>query len=476
MKISSCLSVAAMCLGAPLSVVAQENATGAELYQQACASCHGANLQGGQAQSLADAVWQFGAGRGDILRNVKHGIPDFSMPAFETALTDSQINRIIDFLKESERTSGISKPPPPSKITSLDYEVAVNMWVKEGLNLPWGITFAKDGRAFVTERGGKLRVINNGKLQTEPIQRTPPVLAEGQGGLLDVALDPQFAENGWVYLSYSHVVPGKGERPDAMTRLVRGRVRENTWVDQHVVFEAPVETYHSTRHHYGSRIVFDRDGYLYLSIGDRGQPEYVQNPGRPNGKVHRLSPDGSIPKDNPFLGHPGALPSVFSYGHRNPQGLAVDPRTGKVWESEHGPMGGDELNLLIGGRNYGWPLTSYGRDYSGAKISDFRERPGIESPVFFWNPSPAVCGMEFVTGSLFPRWRHKLIVGALKYEELHLVTIQHDRVLHQEILLKNAGRVRDVACGPDGAVYVVLNGPDMILRLTPLRDVNEAVQ
>ncbi|HAV62558.1 MAG TPA: hypothetical protein DCY13_09360 [Verrucomicrobiales bacterium] len=470
------IAAAVLTVGSP-SLRAQENSPGEALYQQVCASCHGAQLQGGQAQSLVDGIWQFGSGRNDIIRNIKHGVPDFSMPAFEAALSDQQIAQVVDFLKAAEKTAGISKPPPPEQFTSLDYEVAVERWIPEGLNLPWALAMAADGRAFVTERAGGLRVITNGKLHPDPVAGTPAVLHEGQGGLLDVALDPDYAGNGWVYLCYSHALAdGNGGRPTAMTRVVRGRIRDHRWVDQQTVFEAPHESYLGTRHHYGSRIVFDHDGYLHFSIGDRGQMHDAQDPALPNGKVHRLHPDGSVPEGNPFIGRPRALPSVFSFGHRNPQGLAVDPRTGRVWDSEHGPMGGDELNLLEGGRNYGWPLATYGREYSGAKITDVRRRLGFESPILYWNPSPAVCGMEFVTGDLFPRWRNKLLVGALKYEEIRLLTIEGDRVLHQEILLKNAGRVRDVACDSSGAVHVVLNGPDMILRLTPIRDMHEGVE
>lgn len=453
---------------------AQETASGEALYQHSCATCHGADLRGGQAQSLVDAIWQFGSGRGDIMRNIKHGISDFAMPAFETALSDGEINRIIDFLQSAEKTSGVRKPPPPERLFTLDYDVQVQVWL-EGLDIPWAMTFIDDHQALITERPGSLRWVTDGIL-SEPIRNTPQVLHEGQGGLMDVAVDPGYVTNGWIYLSYSHAQPVEGNnRPLSMTRLVRGRVRDGTWMDQQVVYEAPAEHYDTTRHHYGSRIVFDPQGYLYFSIGERGRANLAQDLSRPNGKIHRFHRDGSIPADNPFLNVPGALPSVFSYGQRNPQGLAIDPRSGKVWETEHGPMGGDEVNLIVAGRNYGWPTATYGREYSGDKISDFREKTGVELPVLYWNPSIAVCGIDFVRGDLFPRWRNYLLVGALRYEEVRLLNIQDDRVLHQEILLKSAGRVRDVCCAPDGAVYVVVNAPDMVLRLTPVRDVTEGL-
>lgn len=468
---------AALALGLALSgasLRAQTPQPGEALYQRLCAACHGLRLEGGLARSLVDSVWQFGSGRNDILRNIKYGIPDFSMPGFDAALTDPEILQIIDFLKAAEKTSGFTKPPPPTRITTLDYDVKVETWIQGGLNLPWSIAFAADGRAFVSERGGQLRVIQDGVLVAQPVQDTPTVHVEGQGGLLDVALDPEFAKTGWIYLSYSHCLdatPTKASR--TMTRLSRGRVVDHRWVDSQVLFSAPPEAQQTTRHHYGSRIAFDHEGHVYLSVGDRGQAPDAQNLAQPNGKIHRFNLDGTIPKDNPFAGVPGVAPSLFSYGHRNPQGLATDPRSGRIWESEHGPMGGDELNLLTGGRNYGWPVATYGRDYTGAGLTDVRQRSGLESPIAYWNPSPALSGMEFVTAKSFPRWRHKLMIGALKYEEVRLVTLEHDRVLHQEVLLKNAGRVRDIGCAPDGAIYVVLNGPDVILRLTPIRDMND---
>lgn len=465
------VSAISLCLGIA-SGLAQEEMTGAQLYQQACASCHGAQLQGGNAQSLVDGVWQFGAKDSYIFRNIKYGIPDFSMPAFERALTDRQINRIVAYLLEAEKTSGIRKPPPPTKLFTLDYEIKVDV-IAQNLDIPWAIDFLDARTAVLTERPGRLRLMVDHQMQPDPIKGTPAVVHEGQGGLLDVAVDPEYAKNGWIYLAYSHALdePGK-ERPPAMTRIVRGKLRDNTWTSEQVVYEAPKYLYLETRHHYGCRIVFDPAGFLYFSIGERGIADHAQNLMRPNGKVHRIHRDGTPPADNPFSGRTGALQTIFTYGNRNPQGLAVHPVTGVVWETEHGPMGGDELNQLVAGRNYGWPIVTYGRNYDGGIISDVREKPGMESPAVYWKPSIAACGIDFVRGSLFARWKNQLLVGALKYEELRLLDIQADRVLHQQIILKNAGRVRDVACGPDGAIYAVLNGPDMVLRLTPIRDLN----
>ena len=456
------------------SPAAESSSVGADLYKISCASCHGANLEGGNAQSLVDAVWQFGSSPSHIKRNIKYGIADFTMPGFDLSLSDDQIDQIITFLFDAEKTSGITKPPPPETIHTLDYEVKIDI-IAEGLDIPWGITFLNPDYALVTDRPGQLRQIINSRLHPDAVSGVPEVLHEGQGGLLDVAAGPNYNETGWIYLAYSHAAPKtEGERRSrAMTRLVRGRIKNNQWIDQQVVYEAPRDLYVETRGHYGCRIVFDQNDYLFFSIGERQIGPHAQDLSRPNGKVHRIHLDGSIPADNPFFGRNDVLPTIFSYGNRNPQGLAVHPGTGKLWESEHGPMGGDELNLISAGRNYGWPFLTYGRNYDGAIISESPERPGMESPRLYWKPSIAVCGIDFVQGNLFPRWKNFLLVGALKYEEIRLLDIKGNRVLHQEIILKNAGRVRDVACGPDGSIYAVINGPGMVLRLTPIRDLNE---
>ena len=463
-----------MLLLQPLS--AEELQNGEALYGKYCAQCHGQDLRGGMAQSLLDGVWQFGGERGYIMRNIKFGITHLGMPAYEKSLTDQQIRTIVDHMAEAEKTAGVTKPPPPKQLQTMDYDVQVQVWAEQ-LDIPWGIDFVDEQTAFVTERGGHLRVVKDGVLQSEPVAGTPTVLAEGQGGLMDVAVDPDYAENGWIYLAYSHALEGGEDtrRPPAMTRIVRGHVSDNTWTNQQIIYEAPHDTYRTTRHHYGCRIVFDPEGYLYFCIGDRGADEHAQDLSKPNGKVHRIHRDGSIPDTNPFADQPEVLKTIFSYGHRNPQGLSVHPDTGRVWESEHGPMGGDELNLLTEALNYGWPVISYGRNYNGSIITELVRQPGMEQPAIFWRPSPAVCGIDFYRGDLFPKWRNCLIVGALKYEEVTLLTIEQDRVMHQETILKSVGRVRDVACGPDGAVYVLLNKPDMILRLTPVIEMRDSV-
>lgn len=441
-----------------------------ELYETYCASCHGMRFEGGNAQSLVDGIWQFGSSPGHIYRNIKNGITHLGMPGYEDALSDEQIRLLTSFLLTAEKEAGAVKPPPPTELQTMDYDIDVAPFA-QGLEIPWDLAFLDEHTALVTERPGRLRVIQNGMLSPVPVQGTPDVLVQGQGGLLAVAFDPDYKEDGnqWVYLAYSHGLEKTSDqtRPEAMTRIVRGRIVDNRWVDQQTVFEAPLDTYRSSRVHYGTRIVFDKQKNLYFSIGDRGAMDQAQDLSRPNGKVHRVHRDGSIPSDNPFVNRENVLPSIFSYGNRNIQGMSFHPKTDQLWTAEHGPMGGDEINLIQSGKNYGWPVISYGRNYSGTVITELTRKEGMEQPIWYWKPSTAVCGIEFYHGDLFPKWNNKLLVGALKYEDVRILDIEKDRVMHEEVILKNAGRVRDVTCGPDGAIYVVLNSPGTILRLAP---------
>jgi len=440
---------------------------GRELYMQHCAQCHGEDLTGGNAQSLIDGVWQYGAEDHYKHRNIKFGIPHVGMPAYDETLSDQEISQIIAFMDDFEEEKGKDKKEVPIDLLTLDYQMEMEV-VAEGLDIPWAIDFIDRDRFLVTERPGRLRIIENGRLLEKPVQNTPKVVPEGQGGLMDVALDPQYEQNGWIYLAYSHAIEGQGDskRPPAMTRIVRGRIRDHTWTDQQVIYEAPHDTYRTTRHHYGCRIVFDQQGYLYFVIGDRGAKQQAQELDKPNGKIHRIHRDGSIPDDNPFVDREDALPTIFAYGERNAQGMAVHPETDELWEVEHGPMGGDEINLIEAGNNYGWPEITYGKNYNGTIITEQTHKEGMEQPILYWKPSIAVSGMDFYTGDEFPKWNNHLLISALKFEEVQLHRVYDHRILHTETILKNIGRVREAVAGPDGAIYVVANQPGRILRLT----------
>ncbi|MGM0619671.1 MAG: PQQ-dependent sugar dehydrogenase [Bacteroidota bacterium] len=439
----------------------------AALYQQYCAQCHGSDLNGGNATSLVDGVWQFGAEDGYVIRNIKHGIPHLGMPSYERSLTDEEIRAVVGYIREAEKEEGAAKPSAPEMVETMDYFMEVETFA-DNLEIPWAIDFIDENTALITERPGRLRIVENGELQAEAVKNTPQVLHEGQGGLLDVAVDPEYERNGWIYLAYSHELKEyEGNRPPAMTRLVRGKIENNTWTNEELLFEAPPETYRTTRHHYGCRIVFDPWGYLYFAIGDRGAGSQAQDFSLPNGKVHRIHKDGRIPENNPFLYDDGAMKSLYSLGNRNIQGMAIHPETGKLWTTEHGPMGGDELNLIESGKNYGWETITYGKNYNGTIITELTHMPGMEQPNFYWKPSIAVCGLDFYRGDLFEKWENRLLVGALKYEEVRLLQIEEDRVVHEQVIFKGAGRVRDVSTGPDGSIYVVLNNPGKVVRLTP---------
>jgi glucose/arabinose dehydrogenase len=443
---------------------------GAALYAERCASCHGRDMSGGNAQSMLDGVWQFGSDDWDLTRNIKHGIAANGMPAYGATFSDDQIAALVRHIKETAAKAGAKRPPLPTAIAAREYDVRVEKWL-DGVASPWALTFHTADFALLTERDGRLRVVEGGKLRPQAVDGTPAVLQVGQGGLMDVAFDPDYAKNGWVYLTYSEGLPGSGkpapgaEHP-AMTCLVRGKIDGNRWVENQLLWRAKPEHFRSKMFHFGSRIAFDREGLLYFSVGERGHQEDAQDPHRPNGKIHRVNRDGSIPADNPFADGAKGLASVWSFGHRNPQGLALHPSTGVLWETEHGPMGGDEVNVVRRGANYGWPVATYGVNYDGKIVTEATGGEGIEQPILFWAPSIAVCGIDFVRGDEFPRWRDNLLVTGLGHEELRRLVLVGERVLHQEVLLKNAGRVRDVACGPDGAIYAVLNNPDVVLKLT----------
>lgn len=332
----------------------------------------------------------------------------------------------------------------------------------EGLQNPWGLAFLPDGSMLITERSGDLRLFKDGSLENQAIAGVPNVAARGQGGLLDVATHPDFAENRLVYLSYAG--PGDG---GASTEVARGQLNGMALEDVEVIFRAVPKS--GGTGHFGSRLVFDNDGKLFISLGDRRQIRESQNLGNHIGTMIRLNDDGSVPEDNPFIGQADALPEIFSYGHRNVQGMTLHPESGEIWAHEHGPRGGDELNLLKAGANYGWPVITYGIDYSGAIISDKTEAPGMEQPVVYWDPSIAPSGLAVYDGDKFPEWRGDLFVGALAHLHLRRLEMEGDRVVDQESLLVDLGeRIRDVRSGPDGYLYVLTDSGDgQLLRLEP---------
>lgn len=331
-----------------------------------------------------------------------------------------------------------------------------------GLAHPWGLAFLPDGRLLVTERPGRLRLVAPDGAKSEPLQGVPRVLAEGQGGLLDVALDPDFAANRLVYLSYAE--PGEG---GASTAVARGRLGERGLEGVEVVFRQQPKV--GGANHFGSRLVFAPDGTLFVTTGERFRFEPAQDLSGHLGKILRINPDGSVPPDNPFVGRQDARPEIWSYGHRNVQGAAIHPQTGVLWENEFGPRGGDEINIPEPGRNYGWPLVSWGRHYDGRDIPDPPTRPDLAQSIYQWTPVISPSGMIFYTAGLFPGWRGNLLIAGLTAQGVVRLMLDGQRVVGEERISLDQ-RIRDVEQGPDGAVYVLTDEPDgAILRLTPRR-------
>lgn len=326
----------------------------------------------------------------------------------------------------------------------------------------WSMEFLGDGLIAATQKKGTLWLYKDGQ-RLGAVAGIPQVSTLGQGGLLTVAKHPDYSNNGWLYLSYTEATPG-----GAMTRIVRGRLSGLDWVDEQLIWSAPIGFYTDAGEHFGGRLAFAGD-HLFFSVGERGRQEQAQDLSRPNGKIHRVHADGRVPDDNPFRADPRAVPSIYSLGHRNPQGLAVNPGDGTLWASEHGPMGGDEVNHVLPGRNYGWPIVTFGKNYDGTPVSALTEKDGMTPPAIQYTPSIAVSGMRFYDGSRFPKWRGKLLLGSLAFQQLHLLTIDGDRVTRDDIVFADIGRIRDVAVDPAGYPCVVLNNPGgAMYRLVPV--------
>ncbi len=332
--------------------------------------------------------------------------------------------------------------------------------IADNVQNPWGMAFLPNGEMLVTEKAGKLLQVKSGKV-TE-IQGLPEIYVRGQGGLLDVEIHPNYSQNGWIYLSYAS---NEGKGSGGNTAIMRAKLKGNQLVEKKLLYKGVPNT--TKGQHFGSRLEFDNEGFLYFSIGDRGNRDVnPQNITRDGGKIYRIQDDGSIPESNPFVNKEGAKTAIFSYGHRNPQGLALHPLTGQLWEHEHGPRGGDEINIIQKGKNYGWPIITYGINYIGTKITDETERPGMEQPLYQWTPSIAPCGMTFVTSDKYPEWQDNLLVGSLSFQYLERLVLKNNKVVHREKLLAGEGRIRNVKQGPDGYIYVGIEGKG-IFRMDP---------
>lgn len=437
----------------------------ASLAAQHCVPCHNQNLVGSPAPNLLDGLTLYGSSDESLVKSIRQGYPQSGMPGFAGILSEPEIQALVAYIRKLQPEYAAGRiqhvtPPRSLHFTSERHGFTLETFI-DGLETPWGIQFLPDGRMLVTEREGRLRVIAHGRLDPQPVRGTPRAYVRTDGGLLDVIAHPDYAKNGWLYLAYSELSPA-GDR--SMTVVVRGRIRDGHWVESTEIFRAPPRLYYPGAVHYGCRFLFDREHRLFFTLGDRGKPEDAQDLTSPLGKIHRVTDDGRVPRDNPFADRAGAWPSIWCYGNRHAQGLAWHPVTGRLWATEHGPTGGDELNRIEPGRNYGWPLVSLGTD----RLLRFSPaRPGLEPPRAWWSPSVAPAGMEFYTGDKFPQWRNSLFIACLGGEQLKRIETDGDEVTHQEIVFRGYGRVRDVVTGPDGLIYLAINTPGRIARLVP---------
>lgn len=366
----------------------------------------------------------------------------------------------VSCAEKEENTQVVA--PDPFAIQTEKINLKIDTLYTEFIN-PWGMTWLPDGTMLVTERKGEILVFKGDKFTGTKLSGVPAVSEVNQAGLLDIAVHPKYAENGWVYLSYARKA-NKGE----VLVISRAKLSGSALTDLQEIFVCNPEW--EGGRHFGSRIVFDNDGYLYFSNGDKGsRPMNAQELNNDHGKIHRINDDGSIPTDNPFVNTPGASPSIWTYGNRNPQGLIYDKANNLIWAVEHGPKGGDELNLIEKGKNYGWPVISYGINYDGSILTELTEKEGMEQPVTYWVPSIATCGMALVTSDVYPEWKGNILVAGLAGMQIARVELDGTKYKSQETLLKDIGRVRQVSESPDGYIYAITEATSLLVKLVPQR-------
>jgi glucose/arabinose dehydrogenase/cytochrome c5 len=472
---------------------AASGVSGASTYSSNCASCHGTLQTPGSAGTVFNHD-KLSKQSDDQLAKL---IEDTHTPPFKGKISDNDVRMTIAYLRIQ---GGLNRPQAPFDLTPNGkiYKTEKQKFridvIARGLETPWGESFLPDGRLLVTERPGRLRIISkDGVLDPKPVSGTPKVFERQDAGMLDVLVDPNYAKTGWIYLSYVEadpnfvqppVPPGTNPMrmpsPPNLTVWVRGKLNaQNEWVNQETVFRADPKFQTGSVIHYGSRFLLDGKGHIFFTLGERGDMTNAQKLDTPLGKVHRINEDLSVPKDNPFVNTPGADPTIWTYGHRNPEGLSIDPVTGALWETEHGPTGGDELNLIQKGHNYGWGVISMGAQPG----ITHQHEAGMEDPKAYYTPTVAPSGISFYKGNRYPGWKNNLFIGMLAGQQLRRVEVKGDKVVHQETLFNDLGRTRDVITGPDGLLYVLLqtptggktglglaaSTPGQVIRLTPVK-------
>ncbi|MCU4674935.1 PQQ-dependent sugar dehydrogenase [Catenovulum sp. 2E275] len=438
-----------------------------EVFKQNCASCHGESLQGGLAKSLVDNQWQYGSSDKDILATIRNGVAEAGMPAWKALLSEEEMRGLVVYIREQAYQAQQQQASPTADnqnnelFKTQGYQLSLDTVMSFDGAL-WAAAYLPNGDILATEKRGKLWLIQNtdGQYIKTEIKGIPDVWYHSQAGLLDVAVHPNYPRQPWIYISYSEPTSAKGKNSKGgMTAIARGQIMDGKWQQHQQIYSADVKFHTAAGVHFGSRIVLN-NGYVFFSIGDRGKMDLAQDLTQPNGKIHRLYYDGRIPQNNPFIKDKQALASIWSYGHRNPQGLALHPVTEAIWETEHGPRGGDEVNLIEKNKNYGWPVITYGINYNGQPITDKTEQEGMEQPKHYWIPSIATGGIEFYRGKTFAKWNNNLLVTGMAKQELRRLVIEEEKVVIDEVLVKNQGRVRDVAVSPSGEILVVINSLD----------------
>jgi len=449
------------------------------LYFEHCSSCHGRDFQGGSAKSLVNPEWLEDDALGHLTQTISEGLPQAGMPAWKDQLDAQQIRALAILVREAAHFDARDKKQAVEWDASSVFESEAHSFTLEvvgrGDSRLWAVDFLPDGSILSTQHDGKLWRFKNGK--RSEIKNIPPSYNYRQGGLLDVMVHPDYEKNGWIYMTLGEKNP---EHEAGSTTIVRGKISGERWTNTEYLFRVPEDERDIWSIHWGSRLLY-QDGDVYFSYGDGGQKDRAQDTRDHAGKIHRIREDGSTPADNPFVREEGFIgslkaiifgeaPTVWSYGHRNPQGLAIHPVSNDIWSVEHGPRGGDELNRISRGTNYGWPAVSHGIGYGGDPVSPFTELPGMEGPKHFWIPSIAPGAADFYTGDKFPYWKNNLFVTGMATEELRRIVVDEgNRVVLEEVVLKDVGRVREVVDGPDGYLYIILNSGSgsLIVRLIP---------
>lgn len=471
-------------LAPPVPALLQSRAH--EVWTTNCVACHGNTIEpGAKAKSLFSEPFLNSRTDAQIVQTTANGPQGVANHGFKTLYLPEEINQIPAYLRirggVMNRKIGDTPDPHGKVFKSQKANFKVEVLAK-GFNQPWGLEFLPDGRMIFTERSGAVRFLDKSGKVSAPVKGTPKVFERQDGGMLDVALDPDFSKNGWIYLAYSDVPPNFTHEPGTekaplmapptMTYIVRGKVNANNeWTEQQMLFKAAYDLFTFPADHYGARFLFDDKGHMFWTMGERHDMQASQNLASPLGKIHRIHLDGSIPKDNPFVNTPGALGSIWSYGHRNPEGIDFDPVTGLLWETEHGPVGGDEINIVEPGKNYGWGVVTYGLEPGILR----QEAVGMVPPVTYYNPSIGPGGTAFYTGDRIPAWKNNMFIAGMVGQRLIRLEIKDRQIVSQEIVFRDHGRIREVITGPDGYLYLLLqnrNGDPVggsIARLVPAK-------